>query len=233
MHLNASHPFNYHFMKKYILLLAMLATTAFAYATQDNDLICANANNAGTPPHVEFKWHGFYGVVDFTSMTNLNKEHGGYMDLYGVEHQYIDKYTLNGITCVAGWMWRKESAIGVGFSYLNDPTGAFSQIPVFVEFRSHFLRNRITPFTSIQMGYSIPFGSKNKVAEYTKIDEGGLSVGISAGARFAIHPKVGLNMYVGYQLLQTRSLERGWNEVASTKLPELYHNIKFGMGINF
>ena len=219
---------SYLIMKRHFLLLALLATTFATYAGQP-----PLPQGTCTPPHLEFKWHGFYCSLDYTFMTNLNKEHGGYMDQNGVEHQYIDKYSLNGVTCVAGWMWRKESAVGLGFSYLNDPTGSFSQIPVFVEFRSHFLRSRVTPFTTVQLGYSIPFGSKNKEVEYTRIDEGGLTVGVSAGARFALRQRLGINAYVGYQMIQTRSLERGWNQVAATKLPELYHNFKFGVGINF
>ena len=203
-------------MKKTALLLALLTL--------------AVASNAGQPPmpqsqppHIEFKYYGFYSVIDYTFMTNLNKEHG----------EYVDSYALNGITAVAGWQWRKESAVGIGFSYLNDATGSFSQIPVFIEFRSHFLRNRITPFTAVQLGYSIPFGSKNADVDYTRIEEGGITAGFSAGARFAVSPKFGINLYVGYQLIQNNSVERGFNSVAATRLPELYHHIKFGLGVNF
>ena len=39
------------------------------------------------PPHIEFKYYGFYSVIDYTFMTNLNKVHG----------EYIDDYVLNGI----------------------------------------------------------------------------------------------------------------------------------------
>ena len=123
--------------------------------------------------------------------------------------------------------------IGIGFSYLNDAEGSFSQIPVFLEFRSHFLRSRITPFSVVQLGYSIPFGSKNSAEEYTRIDEGGITFALSAGARYAISQKLALNLYVGYQMIQLNSVERGFNLVAATKMPELYHNVKFGLGINF
>lgn len=220
--------FNIKKMKRHIFLLALMATAVAAQAG-----VLPQPTGQCTPPHMEFKWHGFYGVIDYTYMTNLNKEHGGYVDQMGVVHKYTDQYSLNGITCIAGWMWRKESAIGLGFSYLSDPTGSFSQIPIFVEFRTHFLRSRITPFTTVQLGYSVPFGSKDKTSEYTRIDEGGITAGVSIGARLAIRQKLGLNVFFGYQLIQTRSLERGWNEVAATKLPELYHNFKFGMGVNF
>lgn len=205
-------------MKKTLLLLSLLTLITAARAEQLSPL--AQMTN---PPHIEFKYYGFYSVIDYTFMTNLNKVHG----------EYIDDYVLNGITAVAGWQWRKESAVGLGFSYLNDATGSFSQIPVFLELRSHFLRNRVTPFTAVQLGYSIPFGSKNAELDYTRIDEGGITMGFSAGIRFAIKQKFGLNVYAGYQLIQNNSVERGFNSVAATRLPELYHHVKFGLGVNF
>ena len=201
-------------MKKTLLLLSLLTLITAARAEQLSPL--AQMTN---PPHIEFKYYGFYSVIDYTFMTNLNKVHG----------EYIDDYVLNGITAVAGWQWRKESAVGLGFSYLNDATGSFSQIPVFLEFRSHFLRNRVTPFTAVQLGYSIPFGSKNAELDYTRIDEGGITMGFSAGIRFAIKQKFGLNVYAGYQLIQNNSVERGFNSVAATRLPELYQAIKEAM----
>lgn len=205
-------------MKKTIVLLSLLTLAVAANAKQMTPLA-----QQGNPPHIEFKYYGFYSVIDYTFMTNLNTVHG----------EYVDSYVLNGITAVAGWQWCKETAVGIGFSYLNDAQGSFSQIPVFLEFRSHFLRNRITPFTAVQMGYSIPFGSKNAAVDYTRIDEGGITFGVSAGARFAVSPKFALNLYVGYQLIQCNSIERGFNSVAATRLPELYHHFKCGLGVNF
>lgn len=203
-------------MKKLLLLLSLMS---FGVAMRAGQAPMPQS----LPPHIEFKYYGFYSVIDYTFMTNLNTVHG----------EYVDSYTLNGVTAVAGWQWRKESAIGIGFSYLNDAEGSFSQIPVFVEFRSHFLRNRITPFTAVQLGYSIPFGSKNASVDYTRIEEGGITAGFSVGARLAVKQKFGINIYAGYQLIQNNSVERGFDGVAATRLPELYHNVKFGLGVNF
>ena len=175
------------------------------------------------PPHIEFKYYGFYSVVDYTMMMCLNTKHG----------DYVDDFMLNGVTAAVGWQWRKESGVGVGFSYLNDFDGAFSQIPIFVEFRSHYTRNRLTPFTVIQLGYTVPFGSQNSTQNYTKIDKGGITMGLSGGIRFAFKPKVGMNLYVGYQMLQSKLVERGDEIAQATKLPELYHCFKAGLGINF
>ena len=186
------------------------------------------------PPHIEFKNYGFYALIDYECMINFSHFSGQYYEpVTGTVVGYTDKYVLNGVSAVAGWQWCKESAVGLGFSYLNDPAGSFSQIPVFVEYRSHFLRSRLTPFTAVQLGYSIPFGTKNNVSEYTRIDEGGITFGFSCGLRLAISQKVGLNMFAGYQMIHCNSVERGFNSVAATRLSELYHNIKFGTGISF
>lgn len=186
------------------------------------------------PQHVEFKYYGFYCVVDYTQMFCLTNFSGQYQDpATGQIVGFYDKYNLYGITAVAGWQWRKETALGFGFSYLNDPLKAFSQIPVFVEFRSHFLRNRITPFTSVQLGYSIPFGSKSLTADYTRIVDGGITFAINIGGRFAISQKFGLNIFAGYQLIHLKNVERGFDGVASTRMSELYDNFRFGMGVNF
>lgn len=212
--------------RKTILLLCLTALFFTANAGQP-------PASTQTPPHVEFKYYGFYCVIDYTHIMHFAVENGSYMDLNGNMHHFPDKYNLSGVTAIAGWQFGKESGVGVGFSYLNDPTGAFSQIPVFFEYRSHYLRNRVTPFTSLQMGYSIPFGSKNLEEEYTRIEKGGLTFGFSAGVRFAISQKLGLNASVGYQLIHLNSVERGFNTVAVSRMSELYHNLKFGFGIVF
>lgn len=210
--------FNSKKMKKTVLLIALLSMVVCAKAGEPS-MPLPQSN----PPHIEFKYYGFYGVIDYTFMTNLNKKHG----------EYTDSYVLNGITAVAGWQWRKESAIGLGFSYLNDATGSFSQIPLFLEFRSHFLRSRLTPFTAIHLGYSIPFGSKNVAEDYTRIEKGGIVAGVSFGGRMAISQKLAINLFIGYQMIHVNSLERGFDNVAATFLPELYHNFKAGLGVNF
>ena len=102
-----------------------------------------------------------------------------------------------------------------------------------MELRSHFLRSRVTPFTVLQLAYSIPFGSKNADADYTRIEKGGITAGFEGGVRFAISEKVGMNLYVGIQLINLNSVERGFDAVAATRLPEVYHNLKAGVGINF
>lgn len=213
-------------MKKSILLLMLAAFCAASAAEPPAPL--------SEPQHIEFKYYGFYCVVDYTHTLCLTHFSGQYMEpITGQVVGFYDKYNLNGVTAIVGWQWRKETALGLGFSYLNDPSKSFSQIPVFVEFRSHFLRKRLTPFSAIQIGYSVPFGSKNTGSQYTRIDMGGITFAANIGLRFAFKQKFGMNIYAGYQMIQLNSVERGFDGVASTRMPELYDNIRFGMGFNF
>ena len=186
------------------------------------------------PQHVEFKYYGFYCVVDYAHMMCLTNFSGQYMEPHtGQVIGFHDRYNLDGISAVAGWQWRKETALGLGFTYFNDPQKSFSQIPVFVEFRSHYLRSRLTPFTSLQIGYTIPLGTKNLAEEYIRVISGGIAFAVNIGLRFAVKQKFGLNIYGGYQMTHLNSVERGFNGVAGTRMSELYDNFKFGLGVNF
>ena len=89
--------------------------------------------------HIEFRWHGLYCVGDVSYAFNVNR---GPNDL-GIGD------TVSGFmpSFSAGYQFRKEAAVGLGFSYLADPTGGFTQLPLFFELRSHFSRAQLTPYT--------------------------------------------------------------------------------------
>ncbi|KWW31177.1 MAG: hypothetical protein AUK63_450 [bacterium P3] len=169
--------------------------------------------------HIEFKWHGLYGVVEFDHLSNLNRD----------DHEVA----LNGVSAVVGWQVRKESAIGLGFSYLGDPTGAFSQMPVFVELRSHYLRSRLTPFTVAQAGYSFPTNSASSGSEAVRIEKGGMMFAFAVGGRYAVSRTLGVNLHVGYQLLLMNEVERRHAGAPTDRSSQLLHNVKVGLGLNF
>ena len=75
--------------------------------------------------HTEFKYHGFYGVIDYTFMLHPSGEYGTFMDQNGTVHSFEDQYMLHGLTAVVGWQWRKETGLGLGFSSLSDAEGSF------------------------------------------------------------------------------------------------------------
>lgn len=169
--------------------------------------------------HIEFKWHGLYGVADYDYMTNLNRD----------DHEV----TLNGFSAVVGWQIRKESAVGLGFSYLSDPEGAFSQMPLFLEFRSHYMRSRLTPFTVAQAGYSFPTKGSSSGSEAISIQKGGIMFAFAGGARYAINRTMGVNFHVGYQLLLMHEVERQHASLPADRSSQLLHNVKVGVGLNF
>ncbi len=191
-------------MKKTILLLAALASFAVAQAQ-----------------HVEFKWHRFYGVAGYAFSTNLNKT------------PFNDSVTFHGFYLVGGWQIRKESGIGLGVEYMMDTRGAFSQLPVFIEVRSHFLRNRVTPYTVAQVGYCIPLGASSGGENSVQIAKGGPTWSAQVGARYAFSRKFAVSAFVGYQGMYMNLVERKVGGMRANARPLLLHNIKAGIGFNF
>ncbi len=149
--------------------------------------------------HIEFRWRGIYFVGDGSYVFNLNRSPN--------ESGLAD--TVSGFmpSFSGGFQFRKEAAVGLGFSYLADPTGAFSQLPLYVELRSHFTRARLTPYAVLQVGYSLPVGASSE-PPITKIEEGGLYLAIEGGGRFAISRSVALGLHVGYRMLQSNKVKR-------------------------
>ena len=171
--------------------------------------------------HIEFKWHGFYVVAGYDYATNLNNT------------SYNDKVAFSGVTAIGGFQIRKESGIGLGCSYMRDATGAFSQLPVFVELRSHYLRSRLTPYSAVYAGYSIPLGSSSGGDEAIQIASGGMTLGVNLGVRYAVTRKFGVNAYAGYQALHMNRVDRKIGGERANAEPLLLHNLKFGVGLNF
>ena len=179
-------------MKKVILL----AVAVFAMMT------------AQAQRHVEFKWHRWYGVAGYDFSTNINKT------------RFEDKATFHGVYAIGGWQIRKESGVGLGVEFLKDPTGAFNQLPVFIELRSHYLR-------------SIPLGSSSGGENAIKIKTGGAIWGVNVGARYAITRTFAVSAFVGYQGIFMGSVERKFEGILANNGPLLLHNLKAGVGFNF
>lgn len=192
-------------MKKAVLLLVAVVSLMAAQAQQ----------------HIEFKWHRMYGVAGYDFSTNLN------------ETQFGDKATMHGVYAIGGWQIRKESGIGLGVEFMKDMTSGYTQLPVFVEVRSHYLRNQVSPFTSVYVGYSIPLGFSGTGADYVKIETGGPTWGLNVGARYAISKKMGVSAFVGYQGIFLNRVNRYEDGKLAYGEPVLLQNFKFGVGFNF
>ena len=162
-------------------------------------LLCLSGT-AVAQRHIEFRWHGLYCVGDVSYAFNVNRS---VSDASGIGD------TVSGFmpSISAGYQFRKEAAVGLGFSYLADPTGAFTQLPVFFELRSHFSRNQLTPYTVLQIGYTLPLGSSSEPPS-TKIEEGGLYLGLEVGGRYAFSRSFALGLHSGYKLLYSNKVQR-------------------------
>ncbi|MBR1851139.1 MAG: outer membrane beta-barrel protein [Bacteroidales bacterium] len=180
-------------------------------------VVSASAQN-----HIEFRWHGYYGVGEYAFMTNLNTT------------KYNDTANLNGFTFVSGFQFRKEAGLGLGFTFLSDPRGSFTQLPVFFELRSHYSRSRLSPFSVLQLGYTIPLGTTGPAPKSVSIEEGGLYFGLNGGVRYAITRNVGVNLNVGYQLIFMNDVRQcDPNGIPALNDAILFHMFRVGAGINF
>ncbi|MBR1517138.1 MAG: hypothetical protein IJ620_03220 [Bacteroidales bacterium] len=191
-------------MKKKLFVLLMAVLTTGVVAAQD---------------HIEFKWYGLYSVVDYSYAVNMNKQYGD--------------VALSEITGVVGFQIRKETAVGLGITYAKHSTDGYTQLPLFIELRSHYTRSRLTPFTAVQIGYSFPMGMSNGGDESITINKGGVFFGLNGGARFAINPRFGFSLHVGYQMMLMNEVEFVYGGLLAERKPVLFHLLRAGVGINF
>ena len=224
-------------MKKLILIVAMIACMNVAKASQPVE----QTSTLMMPPHIEFRDWGVYGILEYNfAMCMAWSYDPATLDPLASIGVNLQQPVFNGITGVVGFQLRRQSGIGVGFSYLYDGTGAFSQMPVFVELRSHYLRSRFTPFTAVQLGYSFPTGSfatypstlGNSYTFY--LGQGGVMAGFSVGGRIAFKRNFGMSLNVGYMLLHSR--RAGINDALYVEYNQesvLLHNLKAGLAFNF
>jgi opacity protein-like surface antigen len=187
-------------------------------------LLCL-CGTAAAQRHIEFRWRGIYLTGDASYAMNLNRSvnSSGFSDTLGA---IVPSLT-------GGFQFRKEAGVGLGVSYLADPTGAYTQLPIFAELRSHFMRSQITPYTVLQVGYSFPVGSSSK-PPVIKIEEGGLYLGVEVGARYAFTRSVALGLHAGYKMFSSNKVKR--NDSKNKPMleePVTLHCINFGLSFYF
>ena len=187
-------------------------------------LLCL-AGTAAAQRHVEYKWRGPYFTVDGSYLMNLNRGEGlnGRADTLGAAN----------ISFSGGFMFSKEAGVGLGVTYVSDPSGAFTQMPAFVEMRSHFMRSRMTPYTVLQMGYCLPLGSSSAPPK-VEITKGGLYFGASLGARYAVDRSFAIGVHVDYKMLQSREVTRyDINNKPELTDPIVLHTVGGGLSLYF
>ena len=188
-------------------------------------LLCL-CGTAAAQRHIEHKWRGFYAVVDGAYVMNFNKAPG--------VNGEADTLSGFGLGFSGGFHFRKEAAVGAGVTYLHDPTGALTQMPVYAELRSHFMRSRLTPYAVLQLGYTLPLGASSPTV---KIDKGGMYFGAQLGGRFAIDRGFAIGVRVGYKLLNMTEVTR-YEYVGNTLRykkadPTTLHVIDAGVSLYF
>lgn len=178
--------------------------------------------------HIEYRWRGFYVVGDASYGINLNRQ----IDEFDTIPCELNAM-MPGVSL--GFQFSKEAGVGLGFNYVADPSGAYTQMPLYAELRSHFLRSQLTPYMVLQVGYCLPLGASSEPNPVgTEIKEGGLYFGLEAGVRYAISRNLAVAGHVGYRLLQA-------NEVLRTDLldrpilnpPVNLHVLSFGASFYF
>ena len=221
--------------KQFILFLCITACISAKsqdeYIDIDNNILSPIENTEFQPMpeplvmpyHVWFREYGWYGVVDLFGSTDLSDEQA----------------SLFGLSASGGFQTTRATGFGIGFSYINDKTNAYSHLPIFIELRSHYSSRRLTPFSVLSVGYSIPKGGTQKnMSGSLKVLQGGVMFGLRLGLRWAYNRKLAFNVFAAYQG-QSLYVERKLNptdeipEGINKKEPVLLHLINYGVGVNF
>lgn len=172
--------------------------------------------------HASFREHGFYGTASYTLLTNLNRSNYSFL--------------LNGVNLTGGYMIRPKTCVEVGVGFLGDSKGVFTQVPVTLGLRTHYLDNWITPISELYAGYSIPLKKTgtNSNGDKMHIDQGGVTVGVNAGARVTVSRKLAINAYVGWQFFMYNEFEV-FDQNNQTLLKDSWapHCFRFGLGVMF
>src|SRR5574344_1292900 len=91
-------------MKRILFLAVTLTCLGTVWADNGLKLSLSTSQIQEQPPHVEFKYYGFYGIVDYTYMMNLNDN----AEMSNLSK--ADKFSLSGVTAIAGFQWRQQAA---------------------------------------------------------------------------------------------------------------------------
>ncbi|MBO4740232.1 MAG: hypothetical protein J5605_01170 [Bacteroidales bacterium] len=187
----------------------------------------ATGEPAPSPLPPSGKWYKefyrFYTIVGMAGVKDLSSEKASMFD----------------ISATFGFQYRRAVAFGLGVEFLNDKTNAYSHLPIYFEFRSHFSPRRTSPYSVLKVGYSIPAGGTRKDAQgMLRVNKSGIMLGADLGYRMHINENFAGTVFIGYQA-QMFQVERLVNPTA--ELPAgsyinpdqvLLHMIKFGVTLN-
>ena len=146
--------------------------------------------------------------------------------------------SLVGVDFIAGYRLSNFTSVAVGVGYYTTSDNLHSNVPVFFELRNHYTQNRLSPFTTVNLGYAIRSGRTSVPSKpQSGIIEGGPLVGVNVGIRYLFTNSTGVNLFAGYvghkSTIERHYLGISENGPSSIKEPNWLHQIKFGIGVTF
>lgn len=108
----------------------------------------------------------------------------------------INNGPLLGAQTVNGYQFSPFFSMGAGIG-IHVHSGLVL-VPLFLDLRANFSRNRLTPFASVNIGYSY---SRKEVTGgvLATDDKGGILFSPAAGMKFFVLPKMALNLSLGFR----------------------------------
>lgn len=133
-------------------------------------------------------------------------------------------YNAYGIQTVNGYLYTSRLSFGVGAGLLIDAHEGTALIPLFADLRIYFLEQKpITPFITIDLGYSLCTDNNNK---------GGFLINPSLGIKAYASSKAALHFSIGYLVQSdTRSVSY-YNYTRVNETVETGY-LNFKMGVSF
>lgn len=155
------------------------------------------------------------------------REHGLY-ETFSVFLNFSDPGGA-GLTYSIGHRFTRMLGVGLGIGYeTNDTWNSRNQIPLFAEARGFFLKEKISPYYGVKLGYS--FALKNEL--WGTIDaKGGMYFSPELGVRFGSRA---VNYYLGmeYKILSATYVdELGWDGTSTDKIT--YRRLELRTGLLF
>lgn len=142
----------------------------------------------------------------FTNITEIN-----FGPLTG---QFSSGYAF-GIQTINGYLFNPNFSLGFGIGIDGNEWDTF--IPLFADFRVNFLKTKVTPFLSTDIGYSMHTMNDKSGQIYTS----GLLVNPNFGIKVFVSTKTALNFSIGYRIQEV-------DHLSYTQYKIYYLNFKLG-----
>ncbi len=215
-------------MPKYflILILALLVKTS-----ESRDSLMAQPVKTFYAKH-----RGYMGSVELRSLVGFEKTYGkpDYCPYCpDVETAGEGIFSL-GLKTVHGWRFSNYLFTGAGVAVERNFAHKQTFVPVFAQLQSEFLKTKIAPLVSAEIGYSFLVQEKRDAYISYMKSRGGIYFGAALGARIYTRSRGSLSFTVGYVMHKSSSewkYEYSENILYSTN--RFYQRLSMGLGVAF